>query len=342
MGDISNQLSTLQSTTFDGPIAFPGLGLQFDLDKQVFGTFIHWYGVIIALGFLAAILVGLRLAKRENLNPDTILDIVIIGTPSAIIGARLYYCIFEFDQYKDNLVDIFKIWEGGLAIYGGIIGAVAATVIYCHVKKVKLSKILDIGGVGLVIGQAIGRWGNFVNREAFGSHASSLLPWRMRLYTDASMTTWADVHPTFLYESLWCVGVLCVLLWLYRKKKFDGQIFLSYVLLYGLGRLWIEGLRTDSLYLGPVRISQIVALVSAIAAGILLWRCSKKARLAAETPAGTAMEEPYGGELQQTEADAPDESNELPNPDGELAESQPDTPENTSVPDTADTPDDTI
>ena len=292
MGDISSQLSTLANTTFDGPIAFPGLGLQFDPSRQVFGTFVHWYGVIIALGFLAAVLVGLRLVKREGLLADTLLDIVIFGTPSAIIGARLYYCIFQFDQYRGDLLSVFKIWEGGLAIYGGIIGAVLSTVIYCRVKHVKLPKILDIGGVGLIIGQAVGRWGNFVNREAFGSHASSLLPWRMRLYTDAAMNTWADVHPTFLYESLWCIGVLCVLLWLYRRKKFDGQIFLSYVLLYGLGRLWIEGLRTDSLYLGPVRISQIVALASAAAAGVLLWRGIKKAKLTADTPPDADTEEP--------------------------------------------------
>lgn len=298
MGDISNQLDTLASTIFNGPIAFPGLGLQFDPSKQVFGTFVHWYGVIIALGFLAAVLVGLKLIKREGLSADTLLDIVIFGTPSAIIGARLYYCIFQFDQYRGNLLDIFKIWEGGLAIYGGVIGAVLSTVIYCRVKHVKLPKILDVGGVGLIIGQAVGRWGNFVNREAFGSHASSLLPWRMRLYTDAGMTTWADVHPTFLYESLWCIGVLCVLLWLYRKKKFDGQIFLSYVLLYGLGRVWIEGLRTDSLYLGPVRISQIVALASAVTAGVLLWRCAKKAKLAAEAP---AKPEPPAAEPEEPE-----------------------------------------
>lgn len=277
MGDIS-QSASLGQTIFNGPIAFPGLGLQLDPSKQVFGTFIHWYGVIIALGFLLAILAGMKLIKREGISQDSLLDIVIIGTPSAIVGARLYYVIFAFDQYKDNLLDIFKIWEGGLAIYGGIIGAVLSTAIYCHVKKIKLTKILDVGAVGLIIGQAVGRWGNFVNREAFGSHASSLLPWRMRLYTDATMSTWADVHPTFLYESLWCVGVLCVLLWLYRKKKFDEQIFLSYVLLYGVGRFWIEGLRTDSLYIGPIRVSQLLALLSAIAALVLLVWCYKRAK----------------------------------------------------------------
>lgn len=292
MGDISQSVN-LGTTVFNGPIAFPGLGLEFDLPKQVFGTFVHWYGVIIAIGFLVAILVGMRLVRREEgITQDNLLDIVIFGTPSAIIGARLYYCIFQFDQYRDNLLDILKIWEGGLAIYGGIIGAVISTVIYCRVKKINIPKILDIGGVGLVIGQAIGRWGNFVNREAFGSAASSLIPWRMRLYTDAAMETWAEVHPTFLYESLWCIGVFCILLWLYRKKKFNGQIFLSYVLLYGLGRLWIEGLRTDSLYLGPVRISQILALVSAIAAGILLYYGFYRLRHPAPLPAEESAVEP--------------------------------------------------
>jgi len=224
--------------------------------------------------------VALRLAARTGeITQDNILDIVLLGAPLGIIGARIYYVVFALDEYRGRWMDVFKIWEGGLAIYGGIIAACISTVVYCRIKKVSLPKMMDIGGIGLVIGQAIGRWGNFINREAFGSAASSLVPWRMRLYTDMSKTVFAEVHPTFLYESLWNVGVLAVLLHLFGKKKFDGQVFCTYILLYGIGRFFLEGLRSDSLYLGPVRISQLLALLSAIGALVALILLKKRASI---------------------------------------------------------------
>lgn len=277
MGDISAS-ANLGQKIFNGPIEFPGFGITLNPAKNFFGTPVHWYGIIIALGLVLAVIVCLRIAKKHDVSDDTIFDIVIFGAPSAVICARLYYVAFRWDSYKDRLGDIVKIWEGGIAIYGAIIGAVAAVFIYCKVKKISPLRVLDIGCIGLAIGQAIGRWGNFVNREAFGAPASSLVPWRMRLYTDATLGTWAEVHPTFLYESLWNVGVLIVLLKLTGKKKFEGQAFWTYVLAYGLGRVWIEGLRTDSLYLGPVRISQIVALVTAVVAIVMLVIGAKKTK----------------------------------------------------------------
>ncbi len=277
MGDIS-QSADLGRKVFSGPIEFPGFNITINPGKTFFGTSIHWYGIIIAIGLITAVLVCLRLAKKHDVSEDTIFDIVIFGVPAAVICARIYYIAFRWGEYKDRLWDIFKIWEGGIAIYGGIIGAVAAAAIYCRVKKIKPLKVIDIGCIGLAIGQAIGRWGNLINREAFGAPASSLVPWRMRLYTDDTMKTWAEVHPTFLYESLWNVGVLVILLRLLGRKKYDGNVFWTYVLSYGIGRFWIEGLRMDSLYLGPVRISQIVALVTAAAAIIIMSVCAKKAK----------------------------------------------------------------
>lgn len=282
MGDISTS-PNLGQRSFNGPIEFPGFNIIFAPDKNFFGTPVHWYGIIIALGLVLAVVVCLRLARKHGVSEDTIFDIVIFGAPSAIICARLYYVIFQWDSYKNRLGDIVKIWEGGIAIYGAIMGAVAAVLIYCRVKKINPLKVMDIGSIGLAIGQAVGRWGNFVNREAFGAPSSSLVPWRMRLYTDTSLSTWAEVHPTFLYESLWNVGVLIILLRLINKKKFDGQVFWTYLLAYGTGRFWIEGLRLDSLYLGPFRISQIVALITAIVAVVMLVVGSKKIKNAQYT-----------------------------------------------------------
>mgnify|MGYP000018389386 CR=1 FL=1 len=241
-------------------IAFPGLGIGSMHIKNTFlffGFSIHWYGVIIALGIILAYLFAVYEGKKRGVSQDTLLDIVIFGLPAAIICARIYYVIFEWDQYKNNLLDIFKIWEGGLAIYGGVIGACISTFCYCRVKKISFPKVADIGGFGLLIGQAIGRWGNFVNAEAYG--AETTLPWRMEL-VDLGIS----VHPTFLYESLWNIIIFLLLLWYRKKQKFDGEIFLLYLAGYGLGRFWIEGLRTDSLFLGSLRVSQLVAALCVI------------------------------------------------------------------------------
>lgn len=241
-------------------IAFPGLGIDaFSVHEyiKIFDLKIHWYGIIIAVGVILGYLFATHEAKRRGISSETMTDILIYGLPSAVICARLYYVIFSFSDYKDDLWSVFKIWEGGIAIYGAIIGACISTFIYCRIKKVNIKRALDSGAFGLIIGQIIGRWGNFVNAEAYGDVTS--LPWRMELVDLGKC-----VHPTFLYESLWNLAVFGIML-LYRKKqKFDGENFLLYVTLYGLGRVWIEGLRTDSLFFAGIRVSQLVAGICAI------------------------------------------------------------------------------
>lgn len=253
-------------------IGFPGLGLEFSINPiafTVFGWDIHWYGIIIATGLVIAVLVANNLAKMEGLGKDVITDVVIYSLPVSVICARAYYVIFNFSSYKNNLWDIFKIWNGGIAIYGAIIGAVATAYIYCRLTETDFKKVADVGAIGLLIGQTVGRWGNFVNGEAYGSATS--LPWRMDIYGEAM-----GVHPTFLYESLWNLITLAILLVFFKKKRFDGEIFLSYITAYGIGRFMIEGLRADSLMLGPVRVSQVVALVCVAVGLFLMIRGYKK------------------------------------------------------------------
>ena len=255
-------------------VSFPNLGINLNINNVAFtigSKDIYWYGIIIAIGFAVAIAVAIVLAKKYGVSSETIYDIVIFGTPSAIVCARLYYVIFEWESYAQNPIDIFKIWNGGIAIYGAIIGAVVSSLIYCKVKKCNTPLVFDIGAVGLVIGQIFGRWGNFFNQEAFGRNTESIFAMtgnvikeRLSQMAQEGLNVTADlpVHPTFLYESLWNVVVLSVLLFMFKRRKFDGQNFLTYISLYGLGRFFIEGLRTDSLYLGNFRISQIVAFIT--------------------------------------------------------------------------------
>ncbi|MGE4283695.1 MAG: prolipoprotein diacylglyceryl transferase [Clostridia bacterium] len=253
------------------PIVFPGLGLKFSIDNiafTIFGMPIYWYGIIISTGFLLALLLAIRESKRIGLDPDIIMDVVLFGTPSAIIGARLYYVIFY-----GNISEFFLIRQGGLAIYGAIIGAVISTYIYCRIKKVNVLEVLDVGALGLIIAQAIGRWGNFVNQEAYGGLTS--LPWRMEIY-DIQAQARIAVHPTFLYESVWNVAGFILLLWYRKKKKNEGEVFLLYALWYGLGRFWIEAMRTDSLYLGSFRISQIIAALSVAASAFAIYMLRKR------------------------------------------------------------------
>lgn len=272
-------------------IEFPHMGIKLFIDRVAFNIGIkpvYWYGIIIAAGLILGIFAAAMLAKSRKISTDAVFDIVLWGLPSAVVCARIYYVIFEFEQYKNNFADVFKIWEGGIAIYGAVIGAVSAAYIYCRVKKLNFPEMADVCCVGLITGQMIGRWGNFTNQEAFGGNTS--LPWGMtgsdivKKLEDmkaAGMDVNPDmpVHPTFLYESLWNLLVLGILIFMfYRMYRFSGQIFLSYITLYGAGRFWIEGLRTDSLYLGPVRVSQLVALVCVAAGVILLVRGFGKAR----------------------------------------------------------------
>ena len=258
-------------------ISFPifGDGFAFNPSRSfsVFGYSIYWYGVIIACGFLLAVAYAFRRSKQFGVTDNNIIDMLIFAVPSAIICARIYYVIFNPADYfgPGKWINIIKIWNGGLAFYGVAIGAFAAVCIFCKVKKISIGAMLDIGGLGFLIGQSVGRWANLINREAFGGETS--LPWKMGL-TDALGET-IYVHPTFLYESLWnALGF--VLLHLYSKKhrKYDGQIFLLYIAWYGFGRYMIEGLRSDSLYLfnTDIRVSQLLALLSFAVAVVFLLR----------------------------------------------------------------------
>ncbi|MBO6054841.1 MAG: prolipoprotein diacylglyceryl transferase [Oscillospiraceae bacterium] len=253
------------------PVTFPGLGLSFQLDRvafTVFGKEIYWYGVIIALGFLLGTAYAIRRAKHFGVNPEHIMDVLLYAVPIGIICARAYYCIFYWDLFRDDPVSCLYIWEGGLAIYGGAIGGVLTVIVYCLCRKEKVGAFLDTMAPGLLIGQIIGRWGNFVNQEAYGRETENFL--RMGLADAAGR--YAYYHPTFLYESLWNLAGLIILhLWA-KKRRWDGELFAMYVAWYGLGRAWIEGLRTDSLYLFStgIRVSQLLAIASCIIALSLL------------------------------------------------------------------------
>ncbi len=248
-------------------IEFPQLGLSFTLNRVAFNLFgkdIYWYGIIIAIGFIVASLYMSKKTTQFGYKQDTLYDLLLLCLPIAIICARLYYVIFEWKQYKDNPISVLYIWNGGIAIYGGIIGAFITIYIYGKKHKLNIAELLDIASCGIIIGQIFGRWGNFVNAEAFGSETS--LPWGM------SINGAAPVHPTFFYESLWNLIGFIILHFCCKHRKFKGQIFLIYVAWYGFGRSIIEGLRTDSLYIPntPIRVSQFLACISWIVACILL------------------------------------------------------------------------
>lgn len=266
-------------------ISFPFLGISLNPSNTyvLFGHTFYWYGVIIACGFILAVLYCSRRCREFGITQDELIDILIFSVPAAIVGARIYYVIFNYSQYKDNFSEVFKIWQGGLAIYGAVIAAVITLLIVCRVKKISPLAMLDVGAFGLLIGQLVGRWGNFMNREAYGYETSIFC--RMGL-TENGQTIY--VHPTFLYESLWNLTGFIILHILSKSKKhprkFDGQYFLYYVAWYGLGRMFIEGLRTDSLYIGDsgIRVSQLLAACSLAAAIIILLVVFKTVRLSAD------------------------------------------------------------
>lgn len=259
-------------------VQFPGLGISIDLDRvaiSIGGFDIYWYGIIIGIGVLLALVFAFKNVKHFGINSDAFTDCVIFGFISGIIGARLYYIIFKWDEYSHDLISIFDIHSGGLAIYGGIIGGLLAGVITAKIKKVPIPAALDIAVMGFLIGQGIGRWGNFINQEAFGTETD--LPWRMV----SENTNGVGVHPCFLYESIWCL-LGFVLLYVFSRKyrKYDGQIFLLYLVWYGFERMIVEGLRTDSLYIFDLRVSQILAGITVIVGTVLLIvfrKCTSKA-----------------------------------------------------------------
>ncbi len=271
----------------DMEINFPNLGIYLDhvgKNISIFGFSIAYYGIVIVTGMMIAIWIAQREAKRTGQNPEQYLDLAMIGIAAGILGARIYYVIFAWDYYKDDLLSIFNIRQGGLAIYGGIIGACIAVVIYSRKKKQNFSLLMDTASMSIVFGQIMGRWGNFFNREAFGDYTNNLfamqLPVSAVRANEITQKMWdhvvtvngveyIQVHPTFLYESLWNVGVLLFLFWFRKRKKFNGEVFLMYLIGYGLGRIWIEGLRTDQLLL------QVVGLpVSQLLSGCLVVGCT--------------------------------------------------------------------
>lgn len=244
-------------------IGFPGLNLEFDINRvafSIFGKNIFWYAIFILTGFILGLCFVCYDAKKKGLNPDTFLDVAFWGLISAIVGARVYYVLFDPSTLDGNILNIFKVWEGGLAIYGGLIAAVISTFIYCRIKKLAVLNIFDFCSPGLLIGQMIGRWGNFVNAEVYGTSTS--LPWRMTINGSDG------VHPLFIYESLWNLLGFIIILLFRNKKKTDGQIFFFYLLWYGAGRLFLEGLRQTQFILyvipGMLGISQLVALIAII------------------------------------------------------------------------------
>ena len=263
----------LETIQRDAEISFPMLGgLRINPPSYftLFGRPIYFYGVLIGLGFLLAIVFCAKRAKRFGLKEDDVYDVAIWLIPCSILGARLYYVLFRFDYYRVHPDELFSVWNGGLAIYGGVIAGVLTVYLVCRHKKIPVPAMLDNLCYGLLIGQIIGRWGNFLNREAFGAVTDIFC--RMGLTAPDGTTIY--VHPTFLYESLWNLGVLLFLLWFERtgRRRFDGHCVTLYFLLYGLGRFWIEGLRTDSLYIGNtgVRVSQALSLALVIASAALL------------------------------------------------------------------------
>lgn len=258
----------IQTMMREASISFPMLGnLTIDPPAYftLFGREIYWYGVILAAAFLVGMLYCAHNAERFGLVPDDIYEEVLWLIPLGVIGCRIYYVIFEWDYYSQHLNEIWRIRDGGIAMYGGIIAGIIFLLLWTKKKKIPLGAILDLNGVGLILALSIGRWGNFMNREAFGVETDIFC--RMGLTNPGAQTIY--VHPTFLYESIW---TLCGFIFLHNwskkegNRKYDGQLFMMYAMWYGLGRSWIEGLRTDSLWLIPnvIRVSQLVAGLSAL------------------------------------------------------------------------------
>ena len=276
----------------NSPISFPGLFGDWEFTASAkaldIGNGIYWYGILIVLGLLLAVLFCMKQRSKYGITEDDILDSVLWGIPFGVIGARLYYIIFYLDQFRtaDGKLSWSKmvaIWDGGLAIYGAVIAVVIVALVLSRVKKFRLWALMDLVVMGLMIGQAVGRWGNFMNREAFGSQTT--LPWRMQLTLNTGEVV--QVHPTFLYESLWnVVGLLLIVFVISRARRFDGENTCFYFLWYGIGRFWIEGLRTDSLYLfdwtflgQPIRVSQALSLVMIVVSlTVLLINVNRKER----------------------------------------------------------------
>lgn len=277
-------------------INFPNLGIYLEnvgKSVSVFGFEIAFYGITIGIGVIAGILMAASEAKRTGQNPDTYYDLATYAVILSVLGARVYYVVFAWEQYKDDIWSIFNIREGGLAIYGGVLTAIATVFVFSKVKKLSYGQLMDTAGLGLILGQIIGRWGNFFNREAFGEYTDGLLAMQIPvnavrksditelMLEHAEMidgVQYIQVHPTYLYESLWNLGVLMFLLYWRKHKKFQGEIFFMYLFGYGVGRFWIESLRTDQLILfgTGLAVSQVLALVMVIISGVMIYLLRKR------------------------------------------------------------------
>ena len=318
------------------PISFPGLFGDWELNIDPvaihIGHGIYWYGIILAFAMLAGLYLCMKQAKHYGLTEDNIMDMVLWAVPCCIIGARFYYVLFYLDLYRntDGSLDwgaMFRIWDGGLAIYGAVIAGVLVALVYTKRHKLPFFAMGDVAVMGLLLGQIIGRWANFINREAFGGETT--LPWRMKLWV--SQYTSIEVHPTFFYESFWnLIGLLLILFIVSKGRRFDGENTWFYFLWYGLGRFWIEGLRTDSLYLfnwtflgQPIRVSQALSLLLAVTAAVMLFyniKIKKHSRdellvnqVAAEAAEGTAEADISTAEAGES-VPAGQEEPELPQP----------------------------
>ena len=278
-------------------VEFPGLGWEFTLNPVAFelgGLTVRWYGILIAAGFLLALLYVMKNARRFGLNSDKLIDAVLVGLVTGLIGARLYYVIFyPGGKYINNPLLIFDITEGGFAIYGGIIGGILGGILVAKWRRQSIPAVLDIAVIGFLIGQGIGRWGNFMNQEAFGIETN--LPWGM-MSENTLLAAGSPVHPCFLYESLWCLIGVLALHWFSKRRRYDGQVFLLYLVWYGLERGIVEGLRTDSLYIPGIslRVSQVLAFATA-AIGLLLlvyFHMKKRNTLCVNTVASKGPDEP--------------------------------------------------
>lgn len=277
-------------------IGFPGFGLEFEIRPTFFKEALWgwfnpaWYGLIIAVGFLAAVMYCLRISKRFGILQDDVIDMLFFVIPAGIIGARFVYVIFSWDQFSGNLASVFYIGNGGLAIYGAILFASAAAALFCRMRRINAGAMLDLGAFGFLIGQAVGRWGNFTNMEVFGTETA--LPWRMTVYG-------ADVHPLFLYESLWNIAGFVLLRLLLGKRKYNGQLFTLYIAWYGLGRGMLEGLRNPGyqLMVGDVPAMMVAAFATLmIALTLLIVMTAVVKREKEDLTAWTADREAYMAE----------------------------------------------
>lgn len=258
------------------PITFPNLGLEFSIDPIAFSIGekkIYWYGIIITLGIAFALFLAWKNRDREKIKWDTKIDFILCAIPIGIICARLYYVIFKWDYYSQHLIEIPQIWNGGMAIYGGIIGGIVTAFIFCKVKKIRFLELCDDCAPYLALCQSIGRWGNFVNREAYGQVTDSFL--KMGIY-DTTLQNYIYVQPTFLYESICTFLIFLLLMKVNKSPKFAGESFFLYMILYGIARAFIEGLRSDSLYWGPFRVSQVLSILFSTIFAIIFLFITKK------------------------------------------------------------------